>query len=90
MAIRRTIRDEQYRKGLAELKLVDAAEALPRVLDQALEHVLAVEVTATYARWPGCWLVARVPETMGLFVAGVLRIGSFERAAERSEVRGPN
>ena len=51
----------QKLKGhLAELKLTDAAEALPRVLDQAqaegwsltqtLEHLLAVEVTATDAR----------------------------------------
>jgi DNA replication protein DnaC len=51
---------QQLKGHLAELKLADAAEALPRVLDQAqaegwsltqtLEHLLAVEVTATDAR----------------------------------------
>lgn len=51
---------QQLKGHLAELKLADAAEALPRVLDQAqaegwsltqtLEHLLAVEVTATEAR----------------------------------------
>ena len=51
---------QQLRGHLAELKLADAAEVLPRVLDQAqtegwsltqaLEHLLAVEVTATDAR----------------------------------------
>ena len=51
---------QQLKGHLAELKLTDAAEALPRVLDQAqaegwsltqaLEHLLAVEVTATDAR----------------------------------------
>jgi DNA replication protein DnaC len=51
---------QQLKDHLAELKLADAAEALPRVLDQAqaegwsltqtLEHLLAVEVTATDAR----------------------------------------
>ena len=48
---------QQLKGHLAELKLADAADALPRVLDQAqaegwsltqaLEHLLAVEVTAT-------------------------------------------
>ena len=48
---------QQLRGHLAEPTLADAAEALPRVLDQAqtegwsltqaLEHLLAVEVTAT-------------------------------------------
>jgi len=51
---------QQLKGHLAELKLAAAAEALPRVLDQAqaegwsltqtLEHLLAVEVTATDAR----------------------------------------
>ena len=51
---------QQLRGHLTELKLADAAEALPRVLDQAqaegwslthaLEHLLAIEVTATDAR----------------------------------------
>ena len=51
---------QQLKGHLAELKLTDAAEALPRILDQAqaegwsltqtLEHLLAVEVTATDAR----------------------------------------
>ncbi|RFA17597.1 IS21-like element helper ATPase IstB [Subtercola boreus] len=51
---------QQLKGHLAELKLADAAEALPRVLNQAqaegwsltqtLEHLLAVEVTATDAR----------------------------------------
>ena len=51
---------QQLKDHLAELKLADAADALPRVLDQAqaegwsltqaLEHLLAVEVTATEAR----------------------------------------
>ncbi len=51
---------QQLKGHLAELKLADAAEALPRILDQAqaedwsltqtLEHLLAVEVTATDAR----------------------------------------
>ena len=51
---------QQLKGHLTELKLADAAEALPRVLDQAqaegwsltqtLEHLLAVEVTATDAR----------------------------------------
>ena len=51
---------QQLKGHLAELKLADAADALPRVLDQAqaegwsltqaLEHLLAVEVTATDAR----------------------------------------
>ena len=50
---------QQLKGHLAELKLADAADALPRVLDQAqaeswsltqtLEHLLAVEVTATAA-----------------------------------------
>ncbi|WP_405219010.1 IS21-like element helper ATPase IstB [Agrococcus sp. Ld7] len=51
---------QQLRGHLAELKLADAAEALPSVLDQAtaegwslthtLERLLAIEVTATDAR----------------------------------------
>jgi len=51
---------QQLKGHLAELKLADAADALPRVLDQAqaegwslthaLEHLLAIEVTATDAR----------------------------------------
>ncbi len=51
---------QQLKGHLAELKLADAAAALPRILDQAqaegwsltqaLEHLLAVEVTATDAR----------------------------------------
>lgn len=51
---------QQLKGHLTELKLADAAAALPRVLDQAqaegwsltraLEHLLAVEVTATDAR----------------------------------------
>ena len=51
---------QQLKGHLAELKLADAAEALPRILDQAqaeswsltqtLERLLAVEVTATDAR----------------------------------------
>jgi len=51
---------QQLKGHLTELKLADAAEALPRVLDQTqaedwsltqtLEHLLAVEVTATDAR----------------------------------------
>jgi len=51
---------QQLKGHLTELKLADAAEALPRILDQAqaegwsltqaLEHLLAVEVTATDAR----------------------------------------
>ncbi len=51
---------QQLRGHLQELKLADAAEALPSVLDQAtaegwtltraLEHLLRVEVTATDAR----------------------------------------
>lgn len=51
---------QQLKGHLTELKLADAAEALPRVPDQAqaegwsltraLEHLLAVEVTATDAR----------------------------------------
>ena len=51
---------QQLKGHLAELKLTDTAEALPRILDQAqaegwsltqtLEHLLAVEVTATDAR----------------------------------------
>ncbi|WP_165068695.1 IS21-like element helper ATPase IstB [Marisediminicola senii] len=51
---------QQLRGHLAELKLADAADALPRVLDQAgaegwslthtLERLLAIEVTATDAR----------------------------------------
>jgi DNA replication protein DnaC len=51
---------QQLKGHLAELRLADAAEALPRILDQAgaedwsltqtLEHLLAVEVTATDAR----------------------------------------
>jgi len=51
---------QQLKGHLVELKLADAAEALPRILDQAqaegwsltqtLEHLLAVEVTATDAR----------------------------------------
>ena len=51
---------QQLRGHLTELKLADAAEALPRVLDQAqaegwslthaLERLLAIEVTATDAR----------------------------------------
>jgi DNA replication protein DnaC len=51
---------QQLKGHLSELKLADAADALPRVLDQAqaegwsltqaLEHLLAVEVTATDAR----------------------------------------
>ncbi|MCB2411241.1 ATP-binding protein, partial [Demequina sp. TTPB684] len=51
---------QQLRGHLTELKLDDAADALPRVLDQAqaegwslthtLERLLAIEVTATDAR----------------------------------------
>lgn len=51
---------QQLKGHLAELKLTDAAEALPRILDQAqaeswsltqtLEHLLAIEVTTTDAR----------------------------------------
>lgn len=51
---------QQLKGHLTELKLADAAEALPRVLDQAqaagwslaqtLEHLLAIEVTTTDAR----------------------------------------
>lgn len=51
---------QQLRAHLADLKLADAADALPRVLDQAqadgwtlttaLEHLLRIEVTATEAR----------------------------------------
>ncbi len=51
---------QQLKGHLAELKLADAADALPRVLDQAqaegwslthtLERLLAIEVTATDAR----------------------------------------
>lgn len=51
---------QQLKGHLSELKLADAADALPRVLDQAtaegwsltqaLEHLLAIEVTATDAR----------------------------------------
>lgn len=51
---------QQLKGHLTELKLVDAADALPRVLDQAqaegwsltqaLEHLLAIEVTATDVR----------------------------------------
>ncbi len=51
---------QQLKGHLTELKLADAADALPRILDQAqaegwsltqaLEHLLAVEVTATDAR----------------------------------------
>jgi len=51
---------QQLKGNLAELKLTDAAEALPRILDQAqaeswsltqtLEHLLAIEVTGTEAR----------------------------------------
>ena len=51
---------QQLRGHLQDLKLADAAEALPKVLDQAtaegwtlthaLEHLLRVEVTATDAR----------------------------------------
>ncbi|MFT4156468.1 MAG: IS21-like element helper ATPase IstB [Microbacterium sp.] len=51
---------QQLREHLTDLKLTDAADALPRVLDQAqaegwtlttaLEHLLRVEVTATEAR----------------------------------------
>jgi DNA replication protein DnaC len=51
---------QQLRGHLAELKLADAADALPRVLDQAqaegwslthaLERLLSIEVTATDAR----------------------------------------
>jgi len=51
---------QQLKGHLTELKLADSAEALPRVLDQTqaedwsltqtLEHLLAVEVTATDAR----------------------------------------
>ena len=51
---------QQLRGHLTDLKLADAAEALPRVLDQAqaegwslttaLERLLAIEVTATDAR----------------------------------------
>lgn len=51
---------QQLKGHLAELKLADAADALPGVLDQAqaegwsltqaLEHLLAVEVSATEAR----------------------------------------
>ena len=50
---------QQLKGHLAELKLADAADALPRILDQAqaeswsltqtLGHLLAVEVTATAA-----------------------------------------
>ncbi len=51
---------QRLRGHLTELKLADAADALPRVLDQAqaegwslthaLEHLLSIEVTATDAR----------------------------------------
>ena len=51
---------QELRSHLAELKLADAAAALPGVLDQAttegwtvtaaLEHLLRIEVTATEAR----------------------------------------
>ena len=51
---------QQLRDHLTDLKLVDAADALPKVLDQAqaegwtlttaLERLLAIEVTATDAR----------------------------------------
>ena len=51
---------QQLRTHLVDLKLADAAEALPKVLDQAqaedwtlthtLEHLLRIEVTATEAR----------------------------------------
>ncbi|WP_394289538.1 IS21-like element helper ATPase IstB [Microbacterium sp.] len=51
---------QQLRTHLADLKLTDAADALPKVLDQAqaegwtlthaLEHLLRIEVTATEAR----------------------------------------
>ncbi|MGB4779084.1 IS21-like element helper ATPase IstB [Microbacterium sp.] len=51
---------QQLREHLTDLKLTDAADALPRVLDQAqaegwtlttaLEHLLRVEVTTTEAR----------------------------------------
>ena len=51
---------QQLRNHLTDLKLADAADALPRVLDQAqaegwtlttaLERLLAIEVTATDAR----------------------------------------
>jgi DNA replication protein DnaC len=53
---------QQLRGHLTELKLADAADALPRVLDQAqaqaegwslthaLERLLSIEVTATDAR----------------------------------------
>ncbi|MEA9985972.1 ATP-binding protein [Subtercola sp. RTI3] len=51
---------QQLRGHLTDLKLADAADALPGILDQAqaegwsltqaLEHLLAIEVTATDAR----------------------------------------
>ena len=51
---------QQLRNHLVDLKLADAADALPKVLDQAqtegwslthtLEHLLRIEVTATEAR----------------------------------------
>ena len=51
---------QQLRTHLTDLKLTDAADALPKVLDQAqaegwtlthaLEHLLRIEVTATDAR----------------------------------------
>ncbi|WP_232331630.1 ATP-binding protein [Agromyces laixinhei] len=51
---------QQLRNHLVDLKLADAADALPRVLDQAqaegwtpthtLERLLQIEVTATDAR----------------------------------------
>ena len=51
---------QQLRTHLVDLKLADAADALPKVLDQAqaegwtlttaLERLLAIEVTATDAR----------------------------------------
>ncbi|TFD05131.1 AAA family ATPase [Cryobacterium sinapicolor] len=63
---------QQLRGHLTELKLADAAEALPSVLDQAqaegwslthaLERLLAIEVTATDARRPsGRFRFANLP-----------------------------
>ena len=63
---------QQLRGHLTELKLADAADALPSVLDQAqaegwsltdaLEHLLAIEVTATDARrLSGRFRVANLP-----------------------------
>ena len=68
---------QQLRNHLIDLKLADAAEALPRVLDQAqaegwsltqaLEHLLQAEVTATEARrLTGRFRFANLPTTATL------------------------